>query len=437
MFVLATARRCVSGRWKIVESRVGWEEGWKVVARRREWEEGSWVVGRRRWCSSGRGGGKVERTQEEGGLNREAQERKQKEEGEQREMMKKKEEEEEREMMKKKEEEEEREMMKKKETEPNHQNCKDNSGMVQVSTNGMADRAIQSTEDTSGRSSRAEEELSSSRDNSGGGLWSVARAAGVVVGGVTLLYSFYVLHKYDYSMGKAELHMHRNWLKLCYGKDSPSEALLNSQFRTSLGVDEEIAKYFIQLDADKSNGVRRSDAVDLVQEEMEVDLSTSVAKNDFINRGKGRTLESKTLSGCSLQEFASFLEAIYLEGEDREAFVSKLNAKLKQLNKTAASLPTSAWTSALSGPPVIGGYREEGNKLQEDEAEEEEMIDLEIEALAKLKQQLRNLRQRRQLSEAESERLSQVEETHKQLERDKTQAKQRRRIAEMDEKLQQ
>eukprot|EP00920_Eleutheroschizon_duboscqi_P012690 GHVT01030058.1.p1 GENE.GHVT01030058.1~~GHVT01030058.1.p1 ORF type:complete len:519 (+),score=141.44 GHVT01030058.1:378-1934(+) len=150
------------------------------------------------------------------------------------------------------------------------------------------------------------------------GGWRLALKATSVV----LLCGFsavgiYFLREAEYNVAKAELLIARALVNFFYGAAAPpSPASLNSKFSLALPeeLQRELSLYFIQLDIDKENGFRRSDAL-LFLEQVGLAADEAVVSR-FIQAGKGKHASAKKLSGCTLQEFAELVEAALLESEE-------------------------------------------------------------------------------------------------------------------------
>lgn len=285
-------------------------------------------------------------------------------------------------------------------------------------------------------------------------LFQIGLAFCYVTSGVAAIYLAYVLHKCGYNVGKFELYLFIRFNNLLFGKKIQQEAAVNSSFQSAFKepLQDHLATFFIQLDADKENGVRRSDVIEFVQNEVGWDVQNTTAKNDFLQNAKGRTLEAKLLSGCSLQECIDFFESLCLE-ISHPTTESTLEAPpvpsfadlqdelldcLKKANKGAmddrqnAALPaghlqnfTVPYVAAVKQiTDAIGEVPEDGistNEFEPEGATEVEMIQLEMEQKEKLVSQLTQLKKRRGgvLSEAEASRLAEAKELIKFLRKEK------------------
>ncbi|CDJ45540.1 hypothetical protein, conserved, partial [Eimeria tenella] len=107
-----------------------------------------------------------------------------------------------------------------------------------------------------------------------------------------------------FNVAKAEWRMSRKVRKLFVGEDPLPRAAVASKYKTALSQEaaDELALYFIQLDIDKPNGVRRSDALALVAS-LGFDPKNKVCGN-FVRSGKGRPIE-----------VAELIEALLLDEE--------------------------------------------------------------------------------------------------------------------------
>ncbi|KEP62366.1 UNVERIFIED_CONTAM: hypothetical protein HHA_209680 [Hammondia hammondi] len=136
----------------------------------------------------------------------------------------------------------------------------------------------------------------------------------------------YVLAENDFNVAKAEWAIGEKIRARVfkYTRNGPrQEAADNSKFSVGLSEDlqKEIALFFLQLDLDKPNGVRRSDVMELVKK-LGFSPSSGVCKI-FLENGQGRTADVKRVSGVSLQDFAELLEGLILEEEVDAAGGSK------------------------------------------------------------------------------------------------------------------
>ncbi|KFG29195.1 hypothetical protein TGP89_209680 [Toxoplasma gondii p89] len=128
----------------------------------------------------------------------------------------------------------------------------------------------------------------------------------------------YVLAENDFNVAKAEWAIGEKIRARVfkYTRNGPrQEAADNSKFSVGLSeeLQKEIALFFLQLDLDKPNGVRRSDVMELVKK-LGFSPSSGVCKI-FLENGQGRTADVKRVSGVTLQDFAELLEGLILEEE--------------------------------------------------------------------------------------------------------------------------
>ncbi|PHJ20894.1 hypothetical protein CSUI_005273 [Cystoisospora suis] len=157
-----------------------------------------------------------------------------------------------------------------------------------------------------------------SEDDQQGRKWSFWQICcfsfGIGVAGVAA----YLIHDCDYNVAKAEWVAAERIGNLFFkrSREGPrQEAANRSKFSVGLSpeLQKELALFFLQLDLDKPNGVRRSDIMDFIGK---LGFSTtSNACKSFLESGKGRTLDKKRVSGVTLQEFAAFVEDLLLEEE--------------------------------------------------------------------------------------------------------------------------
>jgi len=265
-------------------------------------------------------------------------------------------------------------------------------------------------------------------------------ATGVGVAGTFL----YFLHLADYNPGRAEQLLSDRVAKLFSKEPVRSESEVNSQFIVSLDPSTQVqmAAYFIQLDLDKETGVRRSDILELLPE-LGFSVDSAVVKN-FLAKGRGRTAERKRLSGCSMQEFAEVMEGLILEeiaapsiSADEPPAESKMakpsntpkgdsNSGSSEMMRVEDRVATklrekNKVVSKLSFPPlafpIVNAPRHQiSSQNEEDAPSDDEVTELDIARLSKLKKELQLLHQRSGLSVAQASRLMDINRELKALE---------------------
>ncbi|CBZ49911.1 conserved hypothetical protein [Neospora caninum Liverpool] len=178
----------------------------------------------------------------------------------------------------------------------------------------------------------------------------------------------YVLAENDFNVAKAEWAVGEKIRARVfkYTRTGPREdAADRSRFNVGLGDDlqKEIAIFFLQLDLDKPNGVRRSDVMDLV-EKLGFSPSSGVCKL-FLETGQGRTADVKRVSGVSLQEFAELLEGLILE-EELEAAVGN------SAQSGVAGTEENVGEGRSSGDPAGSSSESNGTPTSSDPSHAEE-----------------------------------------------------------------
>ncbi|PFH31888.1 hypothetical protein BESB_023800 [Besnoitia besnoiti] len=127
--------------------------------------------------------------------------------------------------------------------------------------------------------------------------------------------------------------------------DPRQDAIDHSRFCVGLSDElrRELAIFFLQLDLDKPNGVRRSDVIELIGK-LGFSASSGVCKI-FLEAGKGRTADVKRVAGVTLQEFAELIEGLILEEEldETKGSTEQLNnaGNIKSPVSGSAPLPAS------------------------------------------------------------------------------------------------
>ncbi|CDJ70215.1 hypothetical protein ENH_00079670 [Eimeria necatrix] len=137
---------------------------------------------------------------------------------------------------------------------------------------------------------------SSSSSSSSSSWWPVrltwTSGLAAVFGASFSAWFLYEVVESDFNVAKAEWRMSRKVRKLFVGEDPLPRAAVASKYKTALSQEaaDELALYFIQLDIDKPNGVRRSDALGLVAS-LGFDPKNKICGN-FVRSGKGRPIVS-------------------------------------------------------------------------------------------------------------------------------------------------
>eukprot|EP00919_Chromeraceae_sp_WS-2016_P005887 GHVR01013825.1.p1 GENE.GHVR01013825.1~~GHVR01013825.1.p1 ORF type:complete len:249 (+),score=49.74 GHVR01013825.1:43-789(+) len=80
----------------------------------------------------------------------------------------------------------------------------------------------------------------------------------------------YYFYKADYNLGKTEWMMEQDITLAIHGKPLRQQNIINSEFKIGLSdeLSDELSLYFLQLDSDKENGVKRSDGLYLASEHL-------------------------------------------------------------------------------------------------------------------------------------------------------------------------
>ncbi|KAF8820897.1 hypothetical protein IE077_002681 [Cardiosporidium cionae] len=266
-------------------------------------------------------------------------------------------------------------------------------------------------------------------------------------------YFAYYLYLFDFNLSKLEWKILSTIKRLFWGTGK-EDTTNRSKFLLSLSdeTQKQIALHFLQFDLDKENGVRRSDALDLV-EQLGFSVETSVCK-DFVMNGRGRGYDAKKFSGCSIQEFGELIEALILEEEsqkmeelpvvstwivfgfDLKNFKRISTQKIERLNAARPLVQTSLTEaekrvkntlqtinqSSLPNPMKFDFLQRESNisrllplLKEEVTVEEVEYKSMELERLEKAEQRLSELKKRRKFSDAEDYRLEDIRQTIKAL----------------------
>ncbi|KAL8275125.1 hypothetical protein Esti_001004 [Eimeria stiedai] len=163
---------------------------------------------------------------------------------------------------------------------------------------------------------------SSSKDSCGSSSkgwfeWTWPRALGTISALSVGAWFVKELSDSGFNFGKAEWVISAKVKRLLLGGDweRTSRAAPDSRFEVGLSqeLQNELALYFIQLDLDKPNGVRRSDALALV-EQLGFSARSQICA-DFVRKGKGKPIPQLALRGFCMQEAGELLEALLLHEE--------------------------------------------------------------------------------------------------------------------------
>nr|CAJ20655.1 hypothetical protein TgIb.1820 [Toxoplasma gondii RH] len=208
----------------------------------------------------------------------------------------------------------------------------------------------------------------------------------------------YVLAENDFNVAKAEWAIGEKIRARVfkYTRNGPrQEAADNSKFSVGLSeeLQKEIALFFLQLDLDKPNGVRRSDVMELVKK-LGFSPSSGVCKI-FLENGQGRTADVKRVSGVTLQTMPSTIPPCYTESA-HEIPPSRMNSQGKTSGEVA---PLNDATGAATGGQ--NGQDAEADRS----ANELQLLQLQLAGAEKLVKDLSSLKARRGLSDAENARL--------------------------------
>ncbi|UKK01207.2 hypothetical protein MACK_002020 [Theileria orientalis] len=250
--------------------------------------------------------------------------------------------------------------------------------------------------------------------------WWQFKFVSFVLAGISSSYLGYVFVKsdYDFERFKAKLALH--WNSLIYDNtlSVKYKALLNSSFGTCLSkeLNDELCKYFLNIDLKKENGFRRSDAICFLSE-VNIDEKNKIV-DAFVSKGIGESWDHKLLSGCSLNEFAQLVEALVLEErlKSNNEFDNQVLTKLMDMNiKNEVKLDRPTPNYRMNNPLISGVARkmsDEVAKYIKDHEHEELYVELkgDLERNIQLKKKLEALSKSRRLTAAEHKRLNSINE---------------------------
>ncbi|OEH77615.1 hypothetical protein cyc_07886 [Cyclospora cayetanensis] len=130
----------------------------------------------------------------------------------------------------------------------------------------------------------------------------------------------------DMNVAKAEWRMSQKLKTLALGEKAPLRAVAESRFQTGLPreMQDNLALYFLQLDVDKPNGVRRTDALALA------------------------TMEERRTSGCSLQVQRCLTPPISFKKRYSRCILPNSLWRLSAAHETAQRLTRERVPSPLS-----------------------------------------------------------------------------------------
>jgi hypothetical protein len=234
-------------------------------------------------------------------------------------------------------------------------------------------------------------------------------------------YNFYQaggnLHTTEILMGKRLAKLPFYW------PPGPGQSVKNTEMpdlhSVSPNMRDQLSAWFINRDCNLKSGVCRNDILELFGEKLnlidsEKETSTFSAvgdeefrkriaslTNSFIEKGSGRLMEHKRLSGVSIQDSLMFLDTVLHEHLQIDPFVSDRVEAV--LNEELGLLVTQMQQSPA---PVLADV----------EIDDAELLAMELEQLVRDISLLE--KSSRQLTDAEKDRLKQLRESKKSLEKD-------------------
>jgi len=248
-------------------------------------------------------------------------------------------------------------------------------------------------------------------------------ATGVISAGT---FSYY-LYQAGGNLHKTEILIGRKLAELpFYYPPGPTVSEKNAAMPTvtiSPDLVEHISAWFIHLDTVLPEGVNRTEVLDLFadkfklinsekpdseftvgDEEFRKRLSKIV--EDFIEKGRGRLMEYKRLSGVSIQETVQLLDKLI--SEHKEVMDANIEEKIKAIiSEELARLVSEQNANAMG----IGSST--ASAMPEVEAGEKELLEMELGQLEKTRESI--IARSSNLSDAESERLANIESQLRQV----------------------
>jgi hypothetical protein len=243
-------------------------------------------------------------------------------------------------------------------------------------------------------------------------------------GAASVVFFGYNFYQAGGNLHTTEILMGKRLAKLpFYWPPGPGQSVKNTEMPDLLSVSpnmrDQLSAWFINRDCNLKSGVCRNDILELFGEKLnlidsEKETSTfstvgdeefrkKVASltNSFIEKGSGRLMEHKRLSGVSIQDSLMFLDTVLHEHLQIDPSVTDRVEAV--LNEELGLLVTQMQQSTA---PVLADV----------EVDDSELLAMELEQLVRDISLLE--KSSRQLTDAEKDRLKQLRESKKSLEKD-------------------
>uniref|UniRef100_A0A3B0MT34 Uncharacterized protein n=1 Tax=Theileria annulata TaxID=5874 RepID=A0A3B0MT34_THEAN len=223
-------------------------------------------------------------------------------------------------------------------------------------------------------------------------------------------YFIYTFINNDMDIKKTCIKLSMNWDSLFYNISSEKfKAFLNSRFYNSLSneLNYQISLYFFNIDINKENGFRKSDAIYFLTE-IGIDNNNKIIQKFISNNSNSN--ENKLLNGCTLNEFGNLIESLILEQKlkSNEQFETNLLQKLIYLNQ---NMKIDEGIKEIGNTLIIESVKEmynEVKKYMKENEEEYEELENELERNKKLKMKLEQLSKSRRLNDQEKRHLTNI-----------------------------
>ncbi|XP_955180.1 uncharacterized protein TA04810 [Theileria annulata] len=223
-------------------------------------------------------------------------------------------------------------------------------------------------------------------------------------------YFIYTFINNDMDIKKTCIKLSMNWDSLFYNISSEKfKAFLNSRFYNSLSneLNYQISLYFFNIDINKENGFRKSDAIYFLTE-IGIDNNNKIIQKFISNNSNSN--ENKLLNGCTLNEFGNLIESLILEQKlkSNEQFETNLLQKLINLNQ---NMKIDEGIKEIGNTLIIESVKEmynEVKKYMKENEEEYEELESELERNKKLKMKLEQLSKSRRLNDQEKRHLTNI-----------------------------
>ena len=244
-------------------------------------------------------------------------------------------------------------------------------------------------------------------------------------GGISAATFMYYFYQSDFNLHRTEIAISKKFAQLpFYWPPGPSDAEVNTsmpELGIPTGIADQASAWFIYQDTSLKDGVKRNDVIELfaklglVDSEKEGDVSFNSVGDDefrkkittivqsFIEKGRGRLVEYKRLSGVSLQETISLLDDLIVSHLEINPNISEsVSAKLNDILGTLVDAQ-----EARAGVPgmALAGFAPTEERLPEVDVSDFDLLEMELSQLERSRDALKSGK----LSEAEKGRLRDLE----------------------------